>query len=96
MFHPEKLPSAIERYWKEVGRVRSVIDLHLSRQAGEKQGEKVTDKDVWLVGDKCTVADLSFFIWDQIVDFNMAKAGSLIEKVSTAHIFEKIVPCFMC
>ncbi|GAW10921.1 hypothetical protein ANO14919_002590 [Xylariales sp. No.14919] len=85
LFHPEKLPSAIERYFKEIERVRSVLDLHLSRQAGEKQGEKVSDKDVWLVGDKCTVADLSWFIWEQIADFVMARAGALIEKGKYPH-----------
>jgi glutathione S-transferase len=60
-----------------------VLDLHLSRQAGEKQGERVGDKDVWLVGDKCTVADLSWFIWEQIIDFAMGMLGAQIEKVCT-------------
>jgi hypothetical protein len=63
--------------------VRSVVDLHLSRRAGEKQGEKVADKDVWLVGDKCTVADLSWFIWEQIADYVMGLANSPIQKVSS-------------
>ncbi|KAI8951059.1 thioredoxin-like protein [Xylaria longipes] len=77
-FHPEKLPSAVERYFKEAERVRSVLDLHLSRQAGEKQGEKVADKDVWLVGDKLTVADLSWFIWEQIIEFVTTTVGAAI------------------
>lgn len=81
-FHHDKLPSAVERYFKEAERVRSVLDLHLSRQAGEKQGEKVADKDVWLVGDKLTVADLSWFIWEQIIDFVMTRTGDVIAKVS--------------
>ncbi|KAI3332320.1 glutathione S-transferase [Xylariaceae sp. AK1471] len=85
LIHPEKLPSAIERYWKEVERVRSVLDLHLSRQAEEKQGAKVADKDVWLVGDKCTVADLSWFIWEQIADFVMTMVGSPIQKGKYPH-----------
>ncbi|KAI0908456.1 thioredoxin-like protein [Ustulina deusta] len=84
-FHHEKLPSAAERYFKEAERVRSVVDLHLSRQAGEKQGEKVAEKDVWLVGDKCTVADLSWFIWEQIIDFTMTRVGSPIEKGKYPH-----------
>ncbi|KAI0444772.1 thioredoxin-like protein [Xylaria telfairii] len=84
-FHHEKLPSAVERYFKEVERVRSVVDLHLSRQAGEKQGEKVADKDVWLVGDKLTVADLSWFIWEQILDFTMARTGASIPKGKYPH-----------
>lgn len=84
-FHHEKLPSAVERYFKEVERVRSVLDLHLSRQAGEKQGAKVAEKDVWLVGDKCTVADLSWFIWEQIIDFTMNRVGTPIEKGKYPH-----------
>ncbi|RYC58536.1 hypothetical protein CHU98_g7667 [Xylaria longipes] len=77
-FHTEKLPSAVERYFKEAERVRSVLDLHLSRQAGEKQGERVADKDVWLVGDKLTVADLSWFIWEQIIEFVTTTVGAAI------------------
>ncbi|KAI1269302.1 thioredoxin-like protein [Xylariaceae sp. FL1019] len=69
--HPEKFPSAIERYRAEAERVRSVVDLHLSRQAGEKQGERAADKHIWLVGDKMTIADLSWFIWEQIINFLM-------------------------
>lgn len=45
-YHPEKIPSAIERYQKEVLRVLGVLNDVLSKQE-------------WLVGDKCTVADLS-------------------------------------
>ncbi|TGJ83223.1 hypothetical protein E0Z10_g5543 [Xylaria hypoxylon] len=85
IFHPEKLPSAIERYFKEIERVRSVLDLQLSRQAGEKQGNKVSEKDVWLVGDKCTVADLSWFIWEQIIDFLLARAETPIPKGKYPH-----------
>ncbi|OJT13985.1 Glutathione S-transferase 1 [Trametes pubescens] len=47
MSHPEKIPSAIERYQKEILRVLGVL-------------ESVLSKREWLVGGKCTVADLSF------------------------------------
>ena len=46
-YHPEQVPSAIERYRKEVIRVFSVLDSVLSKQE-------------WLVGNKLTIADLSF------------------------------------
>lgn len=49
LFHPERIPSAIERYSNEVKRVIGVIDSHLVKQG--------TD---YLVGDKCTYADLMF------------------------------------
>ncbi|THG95280.1 hypothetical protein EW026_g6344 [Hermanssonia centrifuga] len=53
--HSEKIPSAIERYQKETIRVLGVL-------------ESVLSKDEWLVGGKCTIADLSFIQWNDIVD----------------------------
>jgi len=53
-FHPEKLPSAIERYQKEVIRVISVLDGVLSQQK-------------YLVGEKLTIADIAFFTWDTLL-----------------------------
>lgn len=46
-FHHEKIPSALERYQKEILRVFGVLD-------------GVLFKREWLIGAKCTVADLSF------------------------------------
>lgn len=69
--HPEKLPSAIERYEKEIERVRSVLDTHLQRQASVHG----SSSNVWLVGQKCTVADLSFVMWENVVDFVHARKG---------------------
>lgn len=54
MYHPEKIQSAMERYYKEIERVTMVLDNAL---AGKQ----------WLVGDKCTYADLSFVPWYEIV-----------------------------
>ncbi len=47
LFHPEPVPSAIERYQKEILRVWGVL-------------EGVLSKREWLVSGKCTIADLSF------------------------------------
>lgn len=47
MYHPEKIPSAVERYQKEILRVFGVLESVLSKQE-------------WLVGNKLTIADLSF------------------------------------
>ncbi|KAI8632683.1 glutathione-s-transferase theta, gst [Xylariaceae sp. FL1651] len=47
--HSEKLPSAIERYYNEIKRVTGVLDAHLGRSGSP-----------YLVGDKCTYADLMF------------------------------------
>lgn len=46
-YHPEKLPSALERYQKEILRVFGVLNGVLATRE-------------WLVGGKCTIADLSF------------------------------------
>ncbi|KAI0659291.1 glutathione S-transferase C-terminal-like protein [Cubamyces menziesii] len=50
--HSEQIPSAIERYQKEILRVFGVLESVLSSQA-------------WLVGGKPTVADLSFITWNE-------------------------------
>ncbi|CAD0087602.1 unnamed protein product, partial [Aureobasidium vineae] len=51
-FHPEKLPTAIDRYVNEIERVLGVLDTALRR-----------GNTAWLVGDKCTYADISFVTW---------------------------------
>ncbi|WEW57792.1 glutathione S- transferase, nitrogen catabolite repression regulator [Emydomyces testavorans] len=53
-YHAEKVPSAIERYANEVRRVTGVLDEWLA----ERQ---------FLVGDKCTFADLAFVPWQLLV-----------------------------
>ncbi|KAI1469864.1 glutathione S-transferase [Daldinia caldariorum] len=53
--HPEKIQSAIDRYVKEIERVRSVLEKHLS-----------TSPSGWLVGDKVTVADIAWVMWEHI------------------------------
>ncbi|KAK5167153.1 uncharacterized protein LTR77_007883 [Saxophila tyrrhenica] len=55
-FHQEKLPSVISRYEKELDRVVSVLELQLTR----------TGKP-YLVGDKCTYADLMFIPWHRAI-----------------------------
>lgn len=55
-FHPEKVQSAIDRYVGEIGRVASVLDSWLQNHE-------------YLVGDKCTYADLMFVKWAIIAPF---------------------------
>jgi glutathione S-transferase len=50
--HPEHLPSVIERYGSEIRRVTGVL-------------ESVLKTREWLVGDKCTYADLCFLPWQR-------------------------------
>lgn len=53
-YHSEKIPSAIERYRNEAKRVTMVLNNALSGRE-------------YLVGDKCTYADLSFIPWFQLL-----------------------------
>ncbi|KAK6599402.1 hypothetical protein QC760_005380 [Botrytis cinerea] len=50
--HPEKIQSAIDRFANEVRRVTGVL-------------ESVLKTREWLVGDKCTYADLCFIAWQR-------------------------------
>ncbi|KAI0642634.1 glutathione S-transferase C-terminal-like protein [Trametes meyenii] len=52
-FHPEPVPSALERYRNEILRVFGVLEGVLSKQE-------------WLVGGRFTAADLSFVTWNEI------------------------------
>jgi glutathione S-transferase len=64
-FHPEKVPSALERYVKEVNRVTGVLENYLLKQK-EQYGNG--NGGPWLVGDKYTFADLAFAPWQTIVE----------------------------
>jgi glutathione S-transferase len=55
-YHHEKLPSAEERYAKEISRVLGVIDAHLTKQG--------TD---YLTGNKVSYADLAWVTWNSLV-----------------------------
>ncbi|SMR59289.1 unnamed protein product [Zymoseptoria tritici ST99CH_1A5] len=58
LYHPEKLESCQERYGNEIKRVIGVIDLHLKKTGNE-----------YLVGSKCTYADLAFVPWHWLILF---------------------------
>ncbi|RYP52196.1 hypothetical protein DL768_002587 [Monosporascus sp. mg162] len=60
-YHPEKVPSAIERYQNEIRRVLGVLD-------GVLEGKQ------WLVGDKMTYADLAFVSYNSVVPVVMGWA----------------------
>ncbi|KAG4437564.1 hypothetical protein IFR05_006951 [Cadophora sp. M221] len=57
-FHPEKIESAQKRYIDHIKRVWAVIDKHLTTTGSQ-----------YLVGDKCTIADLAFIPWDMRIPF---------------------------
>ena len=53
--HSEQLPTAISRYKDEVRRILGILE-------GALEGKQ------WLVGDKCTFADLSSAPWNDRID----------------------------
>ncbi|KAE8419766.1 glutathione S-transferase [Aspergillus pseudocaelatus] len=61
-FHAEQVPSAVERYAKEVNRVTGVLEGWLEKQAG-LYGE---GDGPWLVGGKLSYVDLAFVPWQRI------------------------------
>ena len=64
LWHEPKIPSAIDRYINEIRRVSGVLN-------GVLEGRK------YLVGDKCTFADLAFVTWQtsilKIIEYDQAK-----------------------
>ncbi|KAI0164285.1 glutathione transferase [Hypoxylon sp. FL1284] len=66
-FHVEQnLKSVIDRYGNEAKRIIGVVEGALSKQR-QKLGLGAEDV-VWLVGDKCTYADLAFVSWNLSLD----------------------------
>ncbi|PYI11804.1 short-chain dehydrogenase/reductase [Aspergillus sclerotiicarbonarius CBS 121057] len=65
---PEKLPSAITRYQSEVNRVLSVLNTLLRNKT-------------WLVGEKCTYADLAFLPWNNRLEMLIPRedGGEILE-----------------
>lgn len=59
MLHHENVPSAVERYAKEFQRVNEVLEGVLEKKKDEDNGP-------WLVGGKCSFADLAFVPWQQM------------------------------
>ena len=62
-FHFERVPSALERYCKEMNRITGVLEGYLAQQ---KEMYPATDGP-WLVGNKVSYADLSFIPWQEII-----------------------------
>ncbi|KAI9732935.1 MAG: hypothetical protein M1818_007368 [Claussenomyces sp. TS43310] len=71
-FHPEPLPSALERYVREVNRVSGVLDGYLAEQK-EEHSSRTGGDGPWLVGNKLSYADLAFVPWQRII-------GTLLKK----------------
>jgi glutathione S-transferase len=66
-YHPEVVPSARERYDKEVRRVIKVLDGILAERK-------------YLVGEKMTYADLSYFMWNHFISSTVEPGTWKIEE----------------
>ena len=77
-YHPEKLPSALERYIKEILRVTAVLEGHLAKEKEQYGGQPGFDGP-WLVGNKLTFADLAFVPWQIIAATKLAEQGEYKE-----------------
>ncbi|KAK4239907.1 glutathione S-transferase [Achaetomium macrosporum] len=64
-YHPEKVPSAIDRYLNEANRVTGVIEGHLAKQK-ELYGDKEGFDGPWFVGNKLSYVDFAFVPWQAI------------------------------
>ena len=71
-FHHENVASATKRYIDETRRIYSVLEMRLAEKREEVwdtaevqdlQPDDMKDVKVWLVGDSCTIADLSYLTW---------------------------------
>ncbi|SPO06515.1 probable glutathione S-transferase Ure2-like [Cephalotrichum gorgonifer] len=62
LFHHEQLPSAVERYVKEINRVTGVLDGWLAKQEVAEGSD-----GPWLVGGRVSYADLAFINWQLAV-----------------------------
>ncbi|PYI11237.1 putative glutathione S-transferase 1 [Aspergillus sclerotiicarbonarius CBS 121057] len=73
-FHPERVPSAVQRYVGEINRVTGVLEGVL-KGSMEEDTKKEEGEGPWLVGEKCSVADLMWVSWQVIVTRVITKEG---------------------
>ena len=65
LYHPEKIASAQDRYLNEIKRVTKVLDGILAGNEKQQGGE---GKGAWLVGGRCSYADLAFVPWYWVLE----------------------------
>ena len=101
-YHPEQLPSAFERYVKEIDRVSGVLDKYLAQQKQEHGGSD----GPWLVGNKMSYADLAFVPWQGLLAMAIGKdaynddnyphvkawIGKMISRKTVSEVLEKARP----
>jgi len=66
-YHAEQLPSAIERYNKEVNRVSAVLEGQLAQQKRKLEEDGAVGNGPWLVGIKFSYADIAFVTYQTAI-----------------------------
>lgn len=61
--HEETIPSAVDRYIREINRVTGVLETHLGKQ---KELHGSSGDGPWLVGNKLSYADFAFVPWQGV------------------------------
>ncbi|KAM5476048.1 Transcriptional regulator ure2 [Microsporum audouinii] len=72
-YHPEKVPSAVDRYYNEINRVTTVLEKWL---AGSEDGGDGKGPRSYIMGEKCTYVDLVLLPW-QIFPTKVVWKGKL-------------------
>ena len=73
-FAREHSDSAVARYINETRRVYGVLEMRLAEQREALRDDEINlddddqNEEVWLVGTKYSLADLSFLTWARVVD----------------------------
>ncbi|EMR69011.1 hypothetical protein MGN70_011869 [Eutypa lata] len=70
LYHPEPVPSAVERYLKEIKRVTGVLEGWLQKQVDEGTGGA---DGPWLVGGRVSYADISWVTWQSMIPTRFGK-----------------------
>jgi glutathione S-transferase len=90
-FHPVKdITLVFERYGNETKRIVSATEAYLVKQRNRRAGN---DRRVWLVGNKCTYADLAFVTWDILPLILLFPAG--FDSKTEFHLFCQWHECVM-
>ena len=72
-YHPEHLPSALDRYVKEANRVTSVLEGHLAAKQKQSREDDGDSEGPWLVGNKISYVDLAFVPYQTMIYMILGK-----------------------
>ena len=72
-YHYEQLPTALERYVKEVNRVTGVLEGHLAAKQEQSRQDGGDSGGPWLVGNKMSYADLAFVPYQTMIYMILSK-----------------------